>query len=194
MQEAAGNKNGYVVKILVTILVIGLIAGVWMLKNGQAAPGKVQSAETEETGTQLAEERAEGYVPLHVTEEIDLEELKSYGLPIVIDFGADSCAPCKAMAPVLETLNEELAGEAIILFVDVWKYHSLALEFPVEVIPTQIFIDSDGMPYAPAEDEEIQFLQYSYRDTKEIAFTTHQGGVTEEQLRNVLEKMGVRND
>lgn len=49
---------------------------------------------------------------LYVTEKIDLEKLKSYGLPIIIDFGADSCIPCKEMAPVLLELNAGLRGKA----------------------------------------------------------------------------------
>jgi thioredoxin 1 len=53
-----------------------------------------------------------------VTEE---KEIKSYGVPFVIDFGSDSCIPCKEMAPVLETLHEEFQGKAIVHFVDVWK-------------------------------------------------------------------------
>ncbi|MDD2351172.1 MAG: thioredoxin family protein, partial [Synergistaceae bacterium] len=44
------------------------------------------------------------------TKTLDLEKLKSYGLPILIDFGADSCVPCKEMAPVLEKLNKEYQG------------------------------------------------------------------------------------
>lgn len=190
MQESAERKKKFIIKILVTILVIGAIGSVWIIKNAE----KEASDDAQKSEMQSGKETVEGYFPLHVTEEIDLEELKSYGLPIVIDFGADSCAPCKAMAPVLETLNEEMAGEAIILFVDVWKYNSLASDFPIEVIPTQVFIDSDGNPYAPGENEEVQFLQYSYRDTDEIAFTVHQGGITEEQLRNIIAGMEAEND
>ncbi|OLN32939.1 Thioredoxin [Desulfosporosinus metallidurans] len=39
----------------------------------------------------------------------------------MIDFGADSCVPCKEMAPVLKKLNTEMQGKAIVKFVDVWK-------------------------------------------------------------------------
>ena len=44
---------------------------------------------------------------LEVTEPLDFDRLKSYGLPIMIDFGADSCAPCKEMAPVLSGSSRE---------------------------------------------------------------------------------------
>ncbi len=192
MQESVEGKKKLIIKIVVTILAVCAVGGVWFVKNGQEPVAEGMSAD--DLKMRQEKEAVEGYFPLHVTEEIDLEGLKSYGLPIVIDFGADSCAPCKAMAPVLETLNEEMAGEAIVLFVDVWKYNDLASDFPIEVIPTQVFIDSEGNPYAPDENEEIQFLQYSYRDTGEIAFTVHQGGITEEQLRNVIAEMEAGND
>ena len=71
----------------------------------------------------------------------------------MIDFGADSCIPCKEMAPVLKELNEELRGKVIIKFVDVWKYQSLAEGYPISVIPTQVFFDKDGKPYTPKDPE-----------------------------------------
>ena len=77
---------------------------------------------------------------------IDLGALTSYGLPIIIDFGADTCIPCKEMAPVLKTLNAEMQGKAIIKFVDVWKNGNAADGFPIQVIPTQVLINSDGTP------------------------------------------------
>ncbi len=194
MQESGEKRKKIIIKILVTFLVIGAVGGIWVIKNREESVSEKQPENKKEVEVQSSEEKQEGYFSLHVTEEIDLEELKSYGLPIVIDFGADSCVPCKEMAPVLETLNKELAGEAIILFVDVWKYNHLASGFPLEVIPTQIFIDSDGNPYSPGENGEVEFLQYSYKDTGEIAFTVHQGGITEEQLRTVIAEMEDRND
>ncbi|RCX17900.1 thioredoxin [Anaerobacterium chartisolvens] len=128
---------------------------------------------------------------LHVTEKIDLEKLKSYGLPIVIDFGADSCIPCKQMAPVLEDLNAELKGKAIIKFVDVWKYRDLAEGYPISLIPTQIFIDANGNPFKPKDPQTMQMRLYSTRDTNEHVFTAHEGGMTKEQLVSALEEMGL---
>ncbi len=52
-------------------------------------------------------------------EAIDLDALKTYGLPIIIDFGSDSCIPCQQMAPVLKTMNAAMRGKAIVKFVDV---------------------------------------------------------------------------
>lgn len=180
-------------KIAVLAVITVLIGGVWLFKNGQQKRSeKLDGTEPSQSTADLNE--MEGYFPLNVTEEIDLEELKSYGLPIIIDFGADSCVPCKEMAPVLVKLNEELAGEVIVLFVDVWKFGSLAEGFPIEVIPTQILIDAEGNPYMPGEDNSVRYLQYTYRDTGELAFTVHQGGITEEQLREALGEMGVKSN
>lgn len=46
----------------------------------------------------------------------------------------------------------------------------------------------------PGENNSVQYLQYTYRDTGELAFTVHQGGITEEQLREALSEMGVISD
>ena len=129
---------------------------------------------------------------LHVTEEMDLEKLKSYGIPIIIDFGADSCIPCKKMAPVLQELNEELRGKAIVKFIDVWKYQESAQNYPINIIPTQIYIDSKGKPYMPKNADAIQMKLYSRKDTGEHVFTAHEGGMTKEQLMDILKEMGMK--
>jgi thioredoxin 1 len=95
------------------------------------------------------------------------------------------------MAPVLETMNAEMQGKAIIKFVDVWKHAEAADGFPIQVIPTQVLINTDGTPYVPSDDIEVEFTMYSYKETGEHAFTVHQGGLTEEQMRAILEDMGV---
>lgn len=167
------KKTTINVKVVIPVLIVIIIAGIWFIKNSQS----IANADNSDYA-------------LHVTEAIDLEKLKSYGLPIVIDFGADSCIPCKEMAPVLKELNEELKGKAIIKFVDVWKYQELAYGFPISIIPTQVLIDSDGNPYQPQDEDLSNFNLYSLKG--EHVFTTHEGGLTEIQLRALLKEMGMK--
>lgn len=128
---------------------------------------------------------------LNVTAEINLQKLKSYGLPIIIDFGSDACIPCKEMAPVLKELNAAFRGKAIIKFADVKKNPSLMKGFPVRLIPTQYFIGSDGKPFIP-DDPALYMISY-YKDkvSGEHLFTRHEGGLTKGQLISILAEMGV---
>lgn len=130
--------------------------------------------------------------PLKLT-VTDLDTIKAYGIPTVIDFGSDSCIPCKEMAPVLEKLNAEWQGKAAVQFMDVWKYTDGVSDFPVQVIPTQVFFNADGTPFSPSEElqKKIQLDMYSDKTSGEHIFTVHQGGITEEQMRMIFAEMGV---
>lgn len=68
----------------------------------------------------------------------------SSGKPTVIDLGARTCIPCKKMAPILEELSGQYRGKASILFIDVHEDQEAAKKFRVQMIPTQIFFNSQG--------------------------------------------------
>ncbi|MDF2822548.1 MAG: Thioredoxin [Clostridiales bacterium] len=141
-------------KILIVILALAVVAGIYVYKNQEDDKGNNQNrVQTDSENTDVVNS------PLEVS-SVDLGEIKSYGLPFVIDFGSDSCQPCKEMAPVLETLHEDFQGKAIIHFVDVWKNTTAANNFPVSVIPTQVFYNADGTPFVPSDElaYEIDFL------------------------------------
>lgn len=178
-----GMNKGILIKVAIPVLIVIVIVGIYIYKK--AEEGKINSLAQ-------AEENSEESIPLEIS-SVDLVEMKSYGVPFVIDFGSDSCIPCKEMAPVLETLHEEFQGKAIVHFVDVWKNQTAATDFPVSVIPTQVFYNADGTPFVPSEElsAEIEFMMYSSNDTNEHLFTIHQGGVTEEQMRKIFAEMGV---
>ncbi len=131
----------------------------------------------------------DGEFPLTIS-SVDLEELSTNNMPIIIDFGADECEPCKAMEPVLLKLNDDMQGKAIIQFVDVWKNPSASTGFPVKVIPTQVFVNADGSAYVPSDDLGIEFLMYANNDDEHV-ITMHEGGLTEEQMLLILADMGV---
>lgn len=127
---------------------------------------------------------------LEITDEINLENLKRYNLPIIIDFGSDGCMPCRQMAPDLKELNKQMIGKAIVKFADVWEYTNLADGYPVVLIPTQIFINSDGTPYSPQNAEELD-LEFITNENGEHIFTRHVGGLSLEQMKSMLKEMGL---
>lgn len=149
-------------KILIPLIIIAAIAGMYFWKNAAKTP----SANTEPATS--AESAAKGTYPLKIT-AVDLEAIKAYGVPTVVDFGSDSCIPCKEMAPVLETLNAQWQGKAAVQFIDVWKYADGVEDFPIQVIPTQVFFNADGTPFVPSESlqKQITFTMYSDKDTGE---------------------------
>ncbi|MGI9546970.1 MAG: thioredoxin [Flavobacteriaceae bacterium] len=62
----------------------------------------------------------------------------SGNVPVLIDFYADWCAPCKALAPVLEQVKRDLGEQVKIIKVDVDKNSSLANKYQVRGVPTMI--------------------------------------------------------
>ena len=66
------------------------------------------------------------------------------GMVTMADFGAESCLPCKAMAPILKKLDEEYEGRAAVRFINTVKYPEIAEYFRIAVLPTQIFYNHRG--------------------------------------------------
>jgi thioredoxin 1 len=69
-------------------------------------------------------------------------------LPAIIDFYADWCGPCKMVAPILEELAHDYAGQLVIYKVDTENERELASVFGISSIPTLLFVPKTGEPQA----------------------------------------------
>ena len=73
--------------------------------------------------------------------------LATKNMPVMVDFWATWCGPCRMMAPVIEQVAEEYEGRAIVGKVDVDECGDLAMRYGVMSIPT-VMVFVNGQPVA----------------------------------------------
>ena len=70
------------------------------------------------------------------------EKVLQAGKPVLVDFFATWCGPCKMMAPVIDELSEELAGDVDVYKLDVDENPEIAQRYKVMSIPTLIVFEN----------------------------------------------------
>ena len=88
-------------------------------------------------------------LPVVSEQNFEAEVLRSE-LPVLVEFGAEWCGPCKVVAPELVALSQDLAGKAKILQVDVDKSPRLAQMMRVQSVPTYV-VFHQGRPVDAAQ-------------------------------------------
>jgi len=81
--------------------------------------------------------------PIHVTDAAFEKTVLQSELPVVVDFWAPWCGPCRMVAPVLDKIAKEYNGKVVIAKVNTDENPQWAQKFNVRGIPTMLFVN-DG--------------------------------------------------
>ena len=76
---------------------------------------------------------------LNVTDENFNTEVIESSTPVLVDFGAAWCGPCKQLAPIVEQLAGEYAGKVKVIAVDVDHARETAMRYGIMSVPTLLF-------------------------------------------------------
>ena len=78
--------------------------------------------------------------PIHVTDDNFEKSVLQSSIPVLVDFWAPWCSPCKAIAPMLEKIAKEYAGRLVVMKVNTDENSQNAIKYEVQGIPTLLFV------------------------------------------------------
>jgi len=127
--------------ILMSIFSVAVLCG---CVNGNSDKKDAQEADSvtvEKTQPQSAQLATHGG-SVKVLESVD--QLKATEKPVIIDFNATWCGPCKEFAPHFESVSVKMGDKAEFISVDVDKWQDVAMEFGAQSIPMIVIVKPNG--------------------------------------------------
>ena len=113
--------------------------------------------------------------PINVTDEAFEKTVLQSEIPVIVDFWAPWCGPCKMVAPTLDKLAKEYAGKLLVAKVNTDDDAAYAQQFGVQGIPTMLFVangkivhqEVGALPEPHLRDLVSQFLDVVEEDSEE---------------------------
>ena len=128
-------------------------------------------------------------VPTISEAEFEQEVLRSE-LPVLIDFTATWCGPCKTVAPEVEAIATELAGKAKVVKVDIDKSKRIASSLRIQAVPSFVVFHR-GRPVAA---EQGVLRRNQLRDMIEPFLPRAEGAIRASELSQLLQQLSPNSE
>lgn len=110
--------------------------------------------------------------PIHVTDaEFEQTVLQSL-TPVIVDFWAPWCGPCKMVAPILEKLSQEYDGKVVVAKVNTDDNPEWAMKYGVQGIPTMLFVSGGKIVHRQVGALPERMLREAVSQFLEVAGST----------------------
>ncbi len=111
--------------------------------------------------------------PIHVTDAAFEKTVLQNPLPVIVDFWAPWCTPCKMIAPMLEKIAKDFDGKVIIAKVNTDENSQYAMQYGVQGIPTLLFIHGGKVVHTQVGMLPEKMLRETISQFLEVAGTKH---------------------
>lgn len=105
--------------------------------------------------------------PIHVTDGTYQQSVLDSKIPVIVDFWAPWCGPCKMVAPILEKFAKEYQGKLIVAKINTDENQEWMMKYGIQGIPTMLFVANGrivhrqvgALPERMLRDTVTQFLE-----------------------------------
>lgn len=94
----------------------------------------------------------------------DFQQLINGDKPVLVDFFATWCGPCRMQAPILEQVKEKIGDDGVILKVDIDQNTALAQEYNVRSVPTLILFSKGEAVWRAVGVQQANILEAKMRE------------------------------
>jgi thioredoxin 1 len=105
--------------------------------------------------------------PVHITDETYEKTVLQSSIPVIVDFWAPWCGPCKMVAPILDKFAKEFEGKLLVAKINTDENQQWMMQYGIQGIPTMLFVANGkivhrqvgALPERMLRDTVTQFLE-----------------------------------